>query len=255
MLEITFLGTGTSYGAPVVTSDHEVCFSEDRRDNRLRSSILIQWNDCHLIIDCGPDFRQQCLRSKLQRLDALLFTHEHADHTAGLDDIRAFNFKQGPIPIFLSKRVLKSLKKRYHYVFDKRITYKGRPEVTPNIIKDLVPFQLKGKQILPIEVNHTVVPVLGFRIDDFAYITDIKSIKPEKIKYLKNLQLLVLGCIRKEPHPNHLNVDEALALIKEIQPKQCYFTHISNLIGFHETVSKELPQNVFLGYDQLKLTI
>ena len=255
MLRITFLGTGTSYGSPVLTSKHEVCFSTDYRDSRLRSSLLIQWNDYNLIIDCGPDFRQQCLRAKLDRLDALCFTHEHADHTAGLDDIRAYNFRQGPMPVYLTKRVLQSLERRYYYIFDERYRYKGAPRVIPNLIDDLFPFMLEGKRILPIGVNHTVVPVMGFRIEDFAYITDIKSIEPKKIPYLENLEVLVLGCIRKEPHPNHLNLQEALDLIDEIKPKRCYLTHISNLMGFHEKVSLELPNNVFLAHDQLKLTV
>lgn len=253
MLKITFLGTGTSYGVPVLTSKHPVCLSNDSKDKRLRSSVLVQWAETNIVIDCGPDFRQQLLRENLCHLDAILFTHEHADHTAGLDDIRAFNHKRGPLPIYGSKRVLKSLKQRYQYIFQNESRYQGVPKVLPHRIVDGNPFEIEGKTILPVKVNHTVMPVMGFRIDNFAYFTDVKTIPQKKYKYLTDLDVLVLNCIRKESHPNHLNLEEAISIVRLLAPKKCYFTHISNQMGFHEVVSKELPKNIQLAYDTLQV--
>lgn len=253
MLKITFLGTGTSYGVPVLTSKHPVCLSNDPKDKRLRSSILIQWSNTNIVIDCGPDFRQQLLRENLCHLEGILFTHEHADHTAGLDDIRAFNHKSGPLPIYGSKQVIRSLRQRYQYIFQKKNRYQGIPKVLPHRIADVNPFEIKGKTILPVKVNHTVVPVMGFRIDNFAYFTDVKTIPQEKYQYLEDLDVLVLNCIRKETHPNHLNLEEALSIVQIVSPKKCYLTHISNQMGFHEVVSKELPKNIHIAYDTLQI--
>ena len=252
MLKIHFLGTGTSQGIPVIGSKHPVCLSSNPKDKRLRVSILIQWEQTNIVVDCGPDFRQQMLRVNCETLDAVFFTHEHADHTAGIDDIRPFFFKQGDIPIFGSKRVLDNLSKRFGYIFSKENKYPGAPSVEVNEVENS--FEINTKVITPIEVMHNKLPVMGYRIDNFAYLTDVKTISISERKKLKDLDVLVLSALRIEPHPNHLNLEEALELIEIIKPKRCYLTHIRLLMGFHDKVSKELPSNVFLAYDTLTLT-
>ena len=252
MLKIHFLGTGTSQGIPVIGSKHPVCLSSNPKDKRLRVSILIQWEHTNIVVDCGPDFRQQMLRINCETLDAILFTHEHADHTAGIDDIRPFFFKQGDIPVFGSKRVLDNLSERFSYIFSKENKYPGAPSVEVNKVE--ASFKINTKVIIPIEVMHNQLPVLGYRIDNFAYLTDVKTINDSERQKLKDLDVLVLSALRIEPHPNHLNLEEALEMIKIINPKRCYITHISHLMGFHDEVSKELPSNVFLAYDTLTLT-
>ena len=251
MIKVTFLGTGTSQGIPVIGSNHPVCLSQDDKDKRLRVSILIQWKDVNLVVDCGPDFRQQMIREKIIKLDGIFFTHEHADHTAGMDDIRPFFFRQGDIPVYGSQRVIDNFSIRFDYIFSKENKYPGAPSVGINIIKPDQPFEFMGKNIIPVEVMHNHLPVMGYRIDDFCYLTDIKTISdPEKEK-LNDLDVLVLSCLRIEVHPNHLNLREALELIGNIKPKSCYLTHISHLMGFHKEVSLSLPSNVFLAYDSL----
>ncbi len=252
MLKIHFLGTGTSQGIPVIGSKHPVCLSSNPKDKRLRVSILIQWEHTNIVVDCGPDFRQQMLRVNCETLDAILFTHEHADHTAGIDDIRPFFFKQGDIPVFGSKRVLDNLSERFSYIFSKENKYPGAPSVEVNKVE--ASFKINTKVIIPIEVMHNQLPVLGYRIDNFAYLTDVKTINDSERQKLKDLDVLVLSALRIESHPNHLNLEEALEMIKIINPKRCYITHISHLMGFHDEVSKELPSNVFLAYDTLTLT-
>ena len=252
MLKIHFLGTGTSQGIPVIGSKHPVCLSSNPKDKRLLVSILIQWEHTNIVVDCGPDFRQQMLRVNCETLDAILFTHEHADHTAGIDDIRPFFFKQGDIPVFGSKRVLDNLSERFSYIFSKENKYPGAPSVEVNKVE--ASFKINTKVIIPIEVMHNQLPVLGYRIDNFAYLTDVKTINDSERQKLKDLDVLVLSALRIEPHPNHLNLEEALEMIKIINPKRCYITHISHLMGFHDEVSKELPSNVFLAYDTLTLT-
>lgn len=252
MLKIHFLGTGTSQGIPVIGSKHPVCLSSNPKDKRLRVSILIQWEHTNIVVDCGPDFRQQMLRVNCETLDAILFTHEHADHTAGIDDIRPFFFKQGDIPVFGSKRVLDNLSERFSYIFSKENKYPGAPSVEVNKVE--ASFKINTKVIIPIEVMHNQLPVLGYRIDNFAYLTDVKTINDSERQKLKDLDVLVLSALRIEPHPNHLNLEEALEMIKIINPKRCYITHISHLMGFHDEVSKKLPSNVFLAYDTLTLT-
>ena len=203
MLKIHFLGTGTSQGIPVIGSKHPVCLSSNPKDKRLRVSILIQWNDVNLVVDCGPDFRQQMLRVDCKTLDAILFTHEHADHTAGIDDIRPFFFKQGDIKVYSSKRVLDNLSKRFDYVFSNKNKYPGAPSVSINEIK--APFTFNSKKITPIEVLHNKLPVLGYRIDNFAYLTDVKTIDESELLKLKDLNVLILSALRIESHPSHLN--------------------------------------------------
>ena len=254
MLKIHFLGTGTSQGIPIIGSTHPVCLSNNPKDKRLRVSVLIQWGSTNLVIDCGPDFRQQMLRSKCTHLDGIFFTHEHSDHTAGLDDIRPFFFRQGDIPVFGTKRVLENLNLRFGYIFSSENKYPGAPSVKQNEISAQKSFSFEGKSIIPVEVYHNTLPVMGFRIDNFCYLTDLKTIAEEEKQKLKGLDVLVLSALRTEHHPNHLNLEEALEMIEKIQPKTAYLTHISHLMGFHDKVSKSLPSNVFLAYDNLTVT-
>lgn len=253
-LKITFLGTGTSQGIPVIGSTHPVCLSTNPKDKRLRVSVMVQWDDNTFVVDCGPDFRQQMLRANPKKIDAILFTHEHADHTAGIDDIRPYCFRQGEMPIYAHKRVIEQLKIRFEYVFATENRYPGAPNVKVNQIKN-DPFTVNGKQIITIEGFHHKLQVFGFRFDQFAYLTDIKTIAKAEINKLKNLEVLVINALREEEHISHLNLNEALEIVNIIQPKRAYFTHISHLLGFHEDVQQKLPKNVFLAYDQLEITI
>ena len=255
MLKITFLGTGTSQGIPVIGSDHPVSFSKDPRDKRLRSSILIEYDNYNFVIDCGPDFRQQMLRTNCRKLDAIIFTHEHADHTTGIDDVRPFFFRQGKIPIYLHKRVLESLHERFAYIFDPKQKYPGAPDFEVNLINKENDFNLFGLNITPIESLHLRLPVLGFRIGKFAYLTDVKTISGIELEKLKKLDTLVINSLRYEPHPSHLNIEEALDIVNSINPKKTYFTHISHNMGFHKEVCDKLPESVSLAYDGLVLEI
>jgi phosphoribosyl 1,2-cyclic phosphate phosphodiesterase len=255
VLKITFLGTGTSQGIPVIGSDHPVSFSKDLKDKRLRSSILVQYGDIAFSIDCGPDFRQQMLRADCKKLDAIVFTHEHADHTSGIDDTRPYFFRQGKIPIYLHERVLNSLKERFAYIFDPTKKYPGAPDFQVNLINKDSEFQIKDLTITPVESMHMKLPVLGFRINNFAYLTDVKTIQKEELEKLKNLDVLVINALRFDPHPSHLNVDEAIEIINQINPKTTYFTHISHNMGFHEEVCEKLPANVSLAYDGLVIEL
>ena len=255
MLKITFLGTGTSQGIPVIGSDHPVSFSKDSRDKRLRSSILIEYDNFSFVIDCGPDFRQQMLRTNCKKLDAIIFTHEHADHTTGIDDVRPFFFRQGKIPIYLHERVLKSLHERFAYIFDPKQKYPGAPDFEVNLINKENDFELFGLNITPIESVHLRLPVLGFRIGKFAYLTDVKTISEIELEKLKELDILVINSLRYEPHPSHLNIEEALDIVDAINPKHTYFTHISHNMGFHKEVCDKLPESVNLAYDGLVLEV
>ena len=255
MLKITFLGTGTSQGIPVIGSDHPVSFSKDLKDKRLRSSILIQNDDISINVDCGPDFRQQMLRTDCKNLDAIIFTHEHADHTSGIDDTRPFFFRQGKIPIYLHERVLNSLEERFAYIFNTKKRYPGAPDFEINLIDKNQDFKIKNLIITPVESMHMKLPVLGFRINKFAYLTDVKTIERKELEKLTNLDVLVINALRFDPHPSHLNVDEAINIIDQINPKMTYFTHISHNMGFHEEVCNKLPNNISLAYDGLILEL
>ncbi|TYP96093.1 phosphoribosyl 1,2-cyclic phosphate phosphodiesterase [Tenacibaculum adriaticum] len=250
-LKITFLGTGTSTGVPMISSKHPVSLSTDKRDKRLRSSIMVSYGAINYVVDCGPDFRQQMLREDVQSLKGILFTHEHADHIAGLDDIRPFCFKIGALPIYVGKRVLKVLEKRYDYVFATENRYPTAPSVAPTIISHKDSLELDGISITPVELMHGNLPIFGYRFNNVAYLTDIKTISEEEKRKLQNLDVLIVTGLRKKPHPTHFNIEEALAFIKEIQPQRTYLTHISEVLGFHKEVEKELPENVFLAYDGL----
>lgn len=253
-MKVTFLGTGTSQGIPVIGSKHPVCLSTNPKDKRLRVSVLVEWDDQTVIIDCGPDFRMQMLNNNVERLDAIFITHEHNDHTAGLDDIRPFFFRQGDIPVFAHKRVLKGLQKRFDYIFETENKYPGAPGVIQNELENK-PFDFHGKKVIPINFQHNRLQVFGFRLEDFAYLTDLKSIEDEETEKLHGVKVLVVNALRKEPHHSHFNLEEALEFIKKVQPQKAYLTHISHLMGFHDEVQAQLPENVFLAYDNLKITI
>lgn len=253
-MEITFLGTGTSQGIPIIGSEHPVCLSKDSKDKRLRVSIMVCWDDFVYVVDCGPDFRQQMLANNVKRIDGILFTHEHADHTMGMDDIRPFFFRQGDIPIYAHQRVLDSLRIRFNYIFASENKYPGAPSV---IEKELIneQFPLGSLNVIPINAMHNRLQVFGFRFGDFAYVTDAKTITTEEREKLQDLKVLVINALRIEPHHSHFNLEEALEFIEEMQPKKAYLTHISHMLGFHEEVQAKLPKNVFLAYDNLKITI
>jgi len=254
-LKVYFLGTGTSQGIPVIGSQHSVCKSEDKKDQRLRVSVWVEWEEFSFVIDCGPDFRQQMLTSGCHHIDAILFTHEHSDHTAGLDDIRPFFFKQGRIPIYGHQRVLKNLERRFDYIFETENRYPGAPGVSPIEITNNVPIHFGNKIVEPVSAMHGDLQVFGYRFDKFAYLTDVKTVSEEEIAKLQNLDVLVINALREEPHATHFNLEEALDFINIVRPKKAYFTHISHILGFHEEVQKRLPKNVFLAYDNLIITI
>ncbi|GAB7257598.1 MBL fold metallo-hydrolase [Polaribacter sp. OB-PA-B3] len=253
LLNITFLGTGTSQGIPMIASNDPVCLSNDVKDKRLRSSVLITSDEKSYVIDCGPDFRQQMLRENVQLIEGVLFTHEHADHTAGLDDLRPFCYKIGEMPIFLNKRTLESLEQRFQYIFSKENRYPGAPSVQPNIV-DNESFRLGDLTVTPIQVLHGSLPILGYKIENIAYLTDVKTIEKSELDKLKNLDILIVNALRLDAHPTHFNLEEALDFVRKIKPKKTFFTHISHKLGFHEEVSKNLPPNVHLAYDGLKIT-
>jgi phosphoribosyl 1,2-cyclic phosphate phosphodiesterase len=254
-MKITFLGTGTSQGVPVIACSCRICSSNDLKDKRYRSSVLIEIDNKALVIDTGPDFRSQMLANHVQRLDAVLFTHEHKDHVAGLDDIRPFNFKQqAPISVYASDRVEQAIKREFHYIFAEK-KYPGIPEITLHKI-DLEPFTLfENIQIIPIEVKHYLMPVLGFRINNFTYITDAKTIAEKEIEKIKGTEVLVINALRIESHPAHFNLDEALQFIDIIKPKMAFLTHISHLFGTHKEIEQMLPKNVYVSYDGLQFDI
>ena len=254
-MKVYFLGTGTSQGIPVIGSQHSVCLSTDLRDKRLRVSVWIQIDNTSLVIDCGPDFRQQMLVSNCQHIDALLFTHEHADHTAGLDDIRPFYFKQGNIPVYAHERVLKNLGKRFDYIFQTDDKYPGAPSVSPLEVKENTPFQVNEITIEPINAWHGSLQVFGYKLRDFVYLTDVKTMDVIELEKIKHCNVLVINCLREEPHATHFNLEEVLHFISLVQTKKTYLTHISHLFGFHEEIQQKLPKDVFVAYDNLEVII
>lgn len=255
-MKITFLGTGTSQGIPVIGSTHPVCLSADPKDKRLRVSVLLELDDGGIyVIDCGPDFRQQMLHHQVSRLDGILFTHEHADHTAGIDDIRPFFFRQGDIPIYAHSRVINSLQRRFDYIFAGENRYPGAPAVAVRTISEGQPFKLGNHWVTPVDARHNRLQVFGFRIGDFAYLTDIKTIEATEMQRLEGVDILVVNALRQEPHHSHFNLEEALDFIAKIKPKSAYLTHISHTLGFHHAVEATLPKGVYLAYDNLSLTL
>ncbi len=254
-MRITFLGTGTSQGIPVIACECEVCTSTDRQDKRLRSSVLIEMDDINLVIDTGPDFRYQMLREKVKHLEAIVYTHEHKDHIAGLDDVRAFNFvQQGAVDVYSTHRVQEALKREFSYIFS-AYRYPGIPQINLHEIAE-APFVVAGQiQVVPIQVMHYNLPILGFRIGDFSYITDAKSIESAEIDKVRGSKILVLNALQRESHISHLNLQEAIHLAQEIAAEQTYFTHIGHRLGKHADVAAGLPEGVFLAYDGLKLEL
>ena len=249
-MKLTFLGTGTSQGVPVIACECNTCMSSDSLDKRLRTSLLLEAGDVTLLFDAGPDFRQQMLRENVKKLDSILLTHEHKDHISGMDDVRAFNYKsQDAIDIFAEERVLKAVKKEYSYVFSE-YQYPGIPKMRLNIISGNN-FNISGIEIIPIRVFHYRLPIYGFRIGNFAYITDANYIPEESKEKLFGVKYLVINALRKEKHISHFSLREAVDFIREISPKKAFITHISHQMGLHNEVSKELTPGISLAFDGL----
>ena len=254
-LKITFLGTGTSQGIPIIGCDCTVCQSKNPRDKRLRVSILVEYGDTVLVVDCGPDFRQQMLRANVQNVNAILITHEHNDHIIGLDDVRPFNFRnESDMLVYAEERVQKELIARFSYIF-KENPYPGAPMVKLLPISDNTPFKIGNIDIEPIRAMHGYLPVFGFRFGDFTYLTDIKTISESELKKISDSKILVLNALHRNEHHSHLSLTQAIALIQKVNPEKAYLTHISHQMGLHEEVSKELPSNVELAYDGLSVNL
>lgn len=247
-LKITFLGTGTSSGVPMIACNCEVCTSADPKDKRLRSSILVESETTSIVVDTTPDFRYQMLRLGVKKLDAVLFTHSHKDHVAGLDDIRAFNFFQEmPMDVYANDQTQTALKREFPYIFAEH-RYPGIPDITLKVIGE-EPFFIGDIPVQPIKVWHLNMPVLGFRFGDFTYITDANKIdEPEKEK-IKGSDTLVLNALRRNKHISHFNLEEAIDMVNELKIPQAYFTHISHQLGLHAEINKELPVGIELAYD------
>ena len=255
-MKLKFLGTGTSQGIPVIGSDHPVCLSRNSKDKRLRSSALITTDSGHkLLIDCGPDFRQQMLNNDEKDIDAVLLTHEHNDHIIGLDDLRPLIFKNNKeMPIYAQERVIKEVIKRFPYAFAD-VKYPGAPAFEPHTIENRS-FTLFGNTIEPVEVMHGQINIFGYKFGNSVYVTDASSISDEEKVKLKNLKVLVLNCLRKdEPHHSHYILPQVLELLEELQPEEAYLTHISHDLGFHEIVNNSLPPHIHLAYDGLEVKI
>ncbi len=253
-MKITFLGSGTSQGVPVIGCECEVCRSLDYRDKRLRSSVHLAVNGKSFVIDTGPDFRQQMLREDIKRLDAVIFTHSHKDHVAGLDDVRAYNFLQKmDMPVYGQKNVLEQLRAEFHYAFETQ-RYPGIPRLDLIEINDNK-FDAAGVTFEPLPVMHLNMQVLGFRIQDFSYITDANLISKETLRKMQGTKVLVLNALQREKHVSHFNLPEAIDMAQQIGANQTYFTHISHKLGLHKEVEKELPPTISLAYDGLSVTL
>lgn len=254
-MKVTFLGTGTSQGVPVIACTCHVCQSKDKHDKRLRASILIEIDGHNIVVDTGPDFRYQMLRADVNHLDAVLVTHSHKDHIAGLDDVRAFNYaQQQSIQIYSNAATLEALTREFYYAFS-TVKYPGVPQLDLEEIYASQSFSLCGHDIMPIEVMHYKMPVLGFRIGNFAYITDAKTVSKESRDLLNGVEVLVVNALQEEPHISHFTLEEALDFIKDINPNRAYLTHISHRFGTHEEILKKLPSHIIPAYDQLSIEV
>jgi len=252
-MRLTFLGTGTSTGIPTLGCHCPVCRSPDPRDKRTRPSVLLEFNGRVVVIDTTPDFREQALRAGMERLDAVLFTHAHADHVLGLDDVRPFYFRQQvPIPIFADPRCMESLRRIFAYIFDGTYKYGGVAQLDPQVIEG--PFALWEFRLLPLPVLHGDLPVLGFRFGNAAYVTDFSSIPETTLPLLAGLEVLILDALRHKPHPTHSNLEQSLALVDRLKPRQAFFTHMAHELG-HEETNATLPPHVRLAYDGLKVEL
>ena len=248
----TFLGTGTSQGIPVAGSDHPVSLSKNSRDKRLRSSALLEIGEINIVIDCGPDFRYQMLRENVKHVDAILLTHEHSDHIAGVDDIRPFYFKmEGDMPFYAQDVVLKSVRERFPYIF-KEDKYPGAPGIEEHEVINET-FYFKNIKVVPLFLKHGKLDVIGYRFGNLVYITDTNAIPESEYGKLENVDILIINALRHEKHHSHFSLKESLEVVQRVKPKKAYLTHISQYLGFHEEVQKTLPKNVFLAYDGLKL--
>ncbi|WP_342331455.1 MBL fold metallo-hydrolase [Pedobacter sp. FW305-3-2-15-E-R2A2] len=251
-MKVTFLGTGTSQGIPVITCNCVVCQSADHRNKRLRVSVLLEMGDKTIVIDSGPDFRYQMLRANVKDLDAILYTHEHKDHVAGLDDIRPFNYLlKKNIDIYATERVQQALKREFSYIFSE-VHYPGLPQIDMHTISDEV-FKIGKTEIIPLNIMHYKLPILGFRVHDFTYITDAKTISEETIARVKGTKVLVVNALQHEEHISHFTLQEAVDFAQRIGADMTYLTHISHNLGLHEEVEKELPENIKLAYDGLSI--
>ena len=251
---VTFLGTGTSQGVPVIACECAVCTSTDARDKRLRTSVLLEAEGEVIVIDSGPDFRYQMLRAGVKHLDAILFTHEHKDHVAGLDDVRAFNYRQQQaIDVYADERVQATLRKEFAYIFHE-FKYPGIPQINLHTI-GIEPFNIGKVHLIPIEVMHYKLPVWGFRIKDFTYITDAKTVSEAEKEKIKGSEVLVINALQFDKHISHFTFDEAVAFAEEMGAETTYFTHISHRLGRHDDVSQQLPPHIKLAYDGLKLEL
>ncbi|WP_316807272.1 MBL fold metallo-hydrolase [Pedobacter agri] len=252
---VTFLGTGTSQGVPVIACKCEVCQSNDKKNNRLRTSILIETNDKTIVVDSGPDFRYQLLREKVENLDAVLFTHEHKDHIAGLDDIRPFNYLLGKvIDVYATERVQTALKREFYYIFAET-KYHGLPQIKLHTVNNGENFKIGETEIIPLEVMHHLLPITGYRVGDFTYITDAKTISETSFAKIKGTKILVINALQKEPHISHFTLDEAIVFAEKVGAETTYLTHISHNLGLHDVVEKDLPSNIHLAYDGLKIEL
>lgn len=252
-MKINFLGTGTSQGIPVIACDCPTCLSNQKEDKRLRTSILISIQNKTILVDAGPDFRQQMLRAKVLDIDAILLTHEHNDHIIGLDDVRPFNFRyEKDMPIYATTSVQKELKHRFAYIFDND-PYPGAPRLQLHNINKENPFWVDDIKVIPIEVMHGQLPVLGFRIEDFTYITDAKTIVDEELDKIKGTKVLVLNALHHKEHHSHLNLEQAIEMVEKIEPEKAYFTHISHKMGPAKEITNALPKGIELAYDGMTI--
>lgn len=254
ILKAIFLGTGTSQGVPVITCSCEVCRSNDLKDKRLRSSILVEKDGTNLVIDTGPDFRQQMIREQVSHLEAVLITHGHKDHIGGLDDVRAYNYiSRSPMDVYAPAEAAENIRRDFFYVFEK-LHYPGIPKI--NLIEiENMPFSINGIEVIPVEVDHMYLKIFGYRIGDLTYITDCNNIPVQEMGKITGTKVLILNALRMKSHVSHFSLPEALKVIEEINPEKAYLTHISHQLGLHEAVSSRLPSGVFLGYDGLEIEL